>query len=429
LTSDDAPAAVAAVSEPAGLYIHVPFCRAICPYCDFAVSLGDEEKRAAYVEALLSEVELVASGGGASAGSEGAANGIAGTVAETFPLGFDTVYFGGGSPSALRPAEIDRMVSKLRDSLPVRGDAKLFLEANPEDVDRSVITEWHDLGVRFLSLGVQSFDSDRLAFLGRGHDGGDARRAVAEAQAAGFDTVSLDLIFGLPDDDATAWDRDLEMVAELEADHVSCYQLTVYQGTAFGQRAARGDLVELDEDTQGARYARTIERLAAVGIEPYEVSNFARSFEHQSAHNRKYWRHVPYLGVGPSAHSFDGKKRWWNRRGVAAWSRSVAAGERPIEGSEVLELRDLILERLMLGLRTRAGLDLARFASDFGAAAAEVVAATAGGAVERGLLERRDAQLRPTFRGLAVADGVVRHLFAEVERTAVLAASDSRVLR
>jgi coproporphyrinogen III oxidase-like Fe-S oxidoreductase len=287
-------------------------------------------------------------------------------------------------------------------------DTRIFLEANPEDATLAALAAWRSLGVGILSLGIQSFDGANLAFLGRRHRPEEARAGVAAARSAGFDTVSLDLIFGLPGQTPAAWRHDLEEAARLGPDHVSCYQLTVHEGTRFGRLRDRGALAELPEPEQAELFALTHEVLGAAGYEGYEVSNFARAPEHRSRHNRKYWDHTPYLGLGPSAHSFDGRRRWWNERRLADWQARLARGERPVAGSEELSAEQLALEALMLGLRTRAGIDLAGFRERYGFDLAGNNRDMIERLVGQGLLEPDPARLAPTVRGLAVADALAR---------------------
>ncbi|MEM7587507.1 MAG: radical SAM family heme chaperone HemW [Acidobacteriota bacterium] len=396
--------------EPAGLYLHIPFCSAVCPYCDFAVLVGGRERRQAFVEDLLTEIALY---GEERRGEQrhgqkrhGEERRDKASFAGMFRAGVDSIYFGGGTPSMLEPEDLARILAALRDAFPIVPGATLSFEANPEDVTAEGAKAWRELGVSMLSLGVQSFDEGELRFLGRRHTTDEARRCVTRAMAAGFVTVSVDLIFSLPIQTPEVLRRNLEQAIDLAPDHLSGYELELHPRTAFGKRQARGELEALP-DTQQAEHFRLIHSmLSDAGYAAYEVSNFARGAEHRSHHNQKYWRHVPYLGLGPSAHSFDGHKRWWNERHLAAWQRRLRAGEKPTAGQETLSQQDLALETLMLGLRTTAGVDLGRFARRF---AFDLVDANRG-LIERleddGLLSRRGDHLVPTLAGLAVADGL-----------------------
>jgi oxygen-independent coproporphyrinogen-3 oxidase len=383
-------------SSAPGLYLHIPFCSSICPYCDFSVMHSASASRQRFASRLAQEVSLAA-------------------PAWRDPRPFDTVYFGGGTPSQLSPDDLGRVLDACRSHLAL-ASPWIFLEANPEDVTPEACAAWRALGVRTLSLGVQSFSDESLRFLGRRHGGRQAQDAVGTARAAGFDTVSIDLIFGLRGQTAEDWRRDLATAVSLEPEHVSCYQLTIHPRTRFGAQAKHGRLSELPEDEQGALFELTHRFLAHAGFAPYEVSNFARGPVHQSRHNRKYWDHTPYLGLGPSAHSLAADaglsaRRWWNERGTPRWESRLAAGERPIESEEALGPKDLAEETLLLGLRTTAGIDLgglkARYGIDLLAANEALVARL----VDEGrMVVRADADgaqwLVPTVSGLAVADGL-----------------------
>lgn len=383
-----------------GLYLHVPFCSAICPYCDFSVLKAGVPARRRFVEHLVAEVALAAPAWGD-------------------PRPFDTLYFGGGTPSLLPAEELARVVAACRERLLVAPEAWVFLEANPEDVTPDACAGWRGLGVRTLSLGVQSFSEEALRFLGRRHDGQQARSAVETALEAGFDTVSVDLIFGLPGQSPEAWQRELATAVALEPGHVSCYQLTIHERTRFGVAAKRGQLSEMPEGEQAALFEITHRVLADAGYSAYEVSNFARGRDHESRHNRKYWDHTPYLGLGPSAHSFaaadwsalPAARRWWNELRTPRWEGRVAAGERPVEAEESLGPKALATEAAMLGLRTSAGIDLEGFRARYGI---DLLAANEA-LVARLLAEGRlvvhagpegGRRLAPTVTGLAVADGM-----------------------
>jgi oxygen-independent coproporphyrinogen-3 oxidase len=383
-----------------GLYLHVPFCSAICPYCDFSVLKAGRPARKRFVEHMIAEAPLAA--------REWAAR-----------RPFDTVYFGGGTPSQLPPEDLERVVAACREHLKVAPDAWIFLEVNPEDVTPDGCAAWRGLGVRTLSLGVQAFSDDALRFLGRRHRAEQARAAVETALAAGFHTVSVDLIFGLPGQSPEAWRRELATAAALEPGHVSCYQLTIHARTRFGVAAKRGQLSEMPEGEQAVLFELTHRVLADAGYSAYEVSNFARGRDHESRHNRKYWDHTPYLGLGPSAHSLatadaggsPAARRWWNERRTPRWESCIAAGERPVEAEESLGPKALATEAVMLGLRTTAGIDLDGFIARYGAdllAANEALVARllAEGHVGVHAGPEGGRWLAPTVTGLAVADGM-----------------------
>jgi oxygen-independent coproporphyrinogen-3 oxidase len=370
--------------DAAGLYLHVPFCSVVCPYCDFAVRPGRPARNERFVEHLLSEAAL-----------------------EHPALGpFDTVYLGGGTPSILTPEQLSRLLDAVRRALPIADEARVAMEVNPEDVTREAAAAWRSLGVGTASLGVQSFDAATLKRLGRRHSPEQARRSVELVREAGFDTVNVDLIFAVPGQDEAGWRRELETAAALGPDHVSAYQLTFHEGTPFHRKLVRGELAEAPEPAQAALFRLTHRVLADAGLEAYEVSNFARAPEHRSAHNRKYWRHVPYLGLGPSAHSFDGRRRWWNLRDVEPWQEALAAGRRPVADEETLGPAELALEALLLGLRTTEGVDLAAVEALTGLDLGPPNAALVERLAEQGLLRASGRRLVPTLDGLAVADAL-----------------------
>ena len=369
---------------PAGLYLHVPFCSQVCPYCDFAVRTGDAARRRRFVDHLLQEIELYAG----------------------YPLEFDTIYFGGGTPSSLEPADLERIIGAVRRRLNVPDSCRIFLEANPEDADAARLADWKRLGVETLSLGVQSFDAASLKFLGRRHDPQRARQSVEQARQAGFATVAIDLIYGLPGQSAADWRQQLEAALEIGVDHLSCYQLTIHERTRFGLLAKRGKLVQLPQDSQAELFHLTHRFLADAGMQGYEVSQFAAAPEHRSRHNLKYWSHTPYLGLGPSAHSYEGDRRWWNLRRTDDYQDCVRDGRRPVEEEESLDARALVLEALMTGLRTYAGVDLRVVEQRWGIDLLSRNRSLVERLVSGGFAEFDGTRLAPTLDGLAIADSL-----------------------
>lgn len=376
------------MASAAGLYIHVPFCRRICPYCDFAVRTGSAARRAGFVAALRREL----------------------AAWRDWPHPIDTIYAGGGTPTALDDAQLAELVAAAREALPIAADARLFLEANPEDVTPERASRWAALGVDFLSLGAQSSDPEALRLLGRQHSKADVASAVEAARQAGVPRVSVDLIFGLPGQDLAALDRELDAALALAPDHLSAYQLTIEPGTRFAKLTAAGALAPLPDAGQAEAFARVHERCEGAGLPAYELSNFARGQAARSQHNRKYWDGQPYLGVGPSAHSYDGvAARWGNARGLPDWERALERG-RPVAWREQLSSPQRALEGLLLGLRTREGLDLAALERRLGIPLLEPNAEPLRRFQAEGLLVVEGARCRATRAGWAVLDGIVRDL-------------------
>jgi len=367
------------MSRNPGLYVHVPFCSAVCPYCDFAVVTGDGDRRKRYVERLLRELE-----------------------ARTELTGFDTLYFGGGTPSLLASDDLHR----IHERASLTEDAHVFLEANPEDVNESSLAGWRTLGVSTLSLGIQSFDDDALSFLGRRHTGADGHAAIQAARDVGFETLSIDLIFGLPDQSLPSWHKTLGSALAHQPDHISCYQLTIHEETLFGCHQREGKLREAGEDVQAELFLETHRVLADAGYRGYEVSNFARGREHRSKQNEKYWNHIPYLGIGPSAHSFDGRTRSWNTRSLFSWQKQIDSGACAIEGEETLDDDALLLETIMLRLRTADGLDFDDVSERFHVDLLQCNRELVDRLCDEKLVELSGRRLRPTVEGLAVADSL-----------------------
>lgn len=384
---------------PAGVYLHLPFCARICPYCDFAVTVGRPSERRRLVDAMRREIE---------------------TRAEEVPGTVDTIYCGGGTPSLIEPADLAGLVEALRSHLPIAPGCGISLEANPEDVSPAAVEAWRQIGVTTLSLGVQSLEVVALDFLGRAHTPGDVARALEIARLGEFETVSLDLIYGRPGQRVDAWRRELRAAAALEPDHVSCYQLTVNASTPFGRRVARGDLVELGESRQAEMFLATHETLGALGWTCYEVSNFARARRHRSRHNLKYWRGAPYLGFGPSAHSFVAPTRSWNV-GARAYVERIESDVTVVAGCETLTAGEQLLEAVMLGMRTTAGIDLSALERRFGVDLWQRNRQRLERWQRAGWMMAEAGRVRATPAGMAVAD----HLTTTLE---LPAAATDRVI-
>ena len=382
-----------------GVYLHVPFCERVCPYCDFAVVAArtlPEATEDRYVGALLRELDLRRE---AFAGHRLA-----------------SVYFGGGTPALLRPASIERLLGAVVAAFPADGEPEVTLEANPRTLERGRLPGFRAAGVSRLSLGVQSFDDGVLRRLGRAAPERCAREAFRAARGAGFANLCLDLIFAAPGQDEAALERDLAEVIACAPEHASAYSLTVEPGTPFAKAAARGQLKVPDEDRAAAMMERVAERFEAAGLRAYEISSFARpGFE--AAHNARYWQRLPVLGLGVGAWSTDPRTpgtpwgvRRANPRSLDAWLAAVLAGREAAAEVEVLDLRTARGEAAFLALRTRRGLDALGYAREFGAPPR----AHYGDAIDRlcasGLLaESADGDLALTPAGRLLADSVFVH--------------------
>jgi putative oxygen-independent coproporphyrinogen III oxidase len=318
------------------LYVHVPFCVRRCSYCDFSIAVRKQVPAREYVDAVLQELRSA-------------------RPADREPL--DTLYLGGGTPSLLPAEALTHLLTSLFDayrSTPSFDAVEVTLEANPEDVTPENAAAWRAAGVNRVSLGGQSFDDRVLAWMHRSHGPSRIGEAVRVLRAAGIANISLDLIFALPAELERDWSRDLELACGLQPEHLSLYGLTVEERTPLARWISRGAATPPDDDRYAAEYLLAHERLSAAGYRFYEVSNASRP-DHRSRHNSAYWSGRAYLGLGPAAHSFDGRARRWN---VAAWEeyrRALAAGRSPVESEEVLTPEQRELERVYLALRTDAG--------------------------------------------------------------------------
>jgi oxygen-independent coproporphyrinogen-3 oxidase len=362
------------VSLP-GLYLHVPFCKTKCPYCDFySITSGTPVRR--WLESLAREAAFH--------------RGLFGT--------FDTLYIGGGTPSLLRESETGRLFDILTAAFDFSAGSETTIEANPDDVTSGSLANWRELGINRVSLGVQSFDDGALRFLRRRHDAERARAALALLREAGFSNIGVDLIYGFEGQSLETWRRTLDRALEYRPEHLSCYQMTIERSTEFGAMLEAGSLAAIDEETQRAFFMETSAILLDRGYVHYEISNFARGEDLLSRHNRKYWSRLPYLGLGPSAHSFRAGKRWWNVRSVESYCGLIERGESAIEDSETLGEDEIALETLSLGFRIRDGVPLE------GLRRYPNWERTLETLIDEGFVTIADGRAEPTASGFCVAD-------------------------
>jgi putative oxygen-independent coproporphyrinogen III oxidase len=375
-------------ARPFGVYVHVPFCAARCAYCDFNTYVPGEDgdDRAAYVEAALAEVRL--------------ARDVLGERAAAA----STVFFGGGTPTLLAPERLAALLDAVRDAFGLAPGAEVTVEANPETVEPGMLRALRAAGFTRLSLGMQSAREHVLAALDRVHTPGRAVAAAAQARAAGFEHVSLDLIYGTPAESDADWEASLGAALVAGVDHLSAYALTVEPGTRLHARVRAGAPAP-DDDVLARRYRMADALLADAGLRWYEVSNWAAAPGARCAHNLGYWRSADWWGVGPGAHSHVGGVRWWNVLHPRAYAARMAAGVSPAAGRERLRAAERRVERIMLELRLADGLGLDGLGAGTHAAAA---AEAAAGRLDPSALE--DGRAALTLDGRLLGDAVARAL-------------------
>jgi len=375
-----------------GVYLHVPFCRVRCGYCDFNTYTAPELRGARqdqYADTLLGEIALAR-----------------GVLAEAGPIRpAQTVFFGGGTPTLLPPGDLARMLDGVREAFALAPDAEVTVEANPDTVTPAVAQELADAGVNRMSIGMQSSVPHVLAALDRTHSPSSVGTAVAAARSAGLD-VSLDLIYGAPGEGLDDWRASLETAIAHEPDHISAYALIIEEGTKLFRQIARGEVPAPDDDLQADMYELADGLLGAAGYEWYEVSNWSRGAGHRSRHNLSYWRGTDWWGFGPGAHSHVAGLRWWNVKHPAAYAQRLASGSSPAAGRERPDAEQRALERVLLQTRIREGMPVAALPS---ARARRAVA----GLIDDGLVDGGSAvrgRVVLTLRGRLLADAVVRAL-------------------
>jgi oxygen-independent coproporphyrinogen-3 oxidase len=319
---------------------------------------------------------------------------------------FDTVYIGGGTPSVLGIGEMEDLLARTRLCFTITEDAEITMEVNPADVDLYYLKFMKHLGINRLNIGVQSLDENILKFLGRRHSPGQGESAIKEAREAGFDNIGIDLVYAVPGQDMKSWMNTVKAILSIDVEHISCYQLSLETGTALKSRHNAGEFAMPDENLQIDFFLNTSEMLDSAGYIHYEVSNFAKSMDLASRHNQKYWDQTSYLGLGPAAHSFRDKRRWWNHASVESYIWHTKEGNPPVHVSETLNPEELCLEGFFLGLRTKRGIPMEDFSKKHPTHNWEEKREILEKLQEEGLVEIKDGYLRPTRRGLAVADSL-----------------------
>lgn len=375
----------------AGIYIHIPFCRQACTYCNFHFSTLPGQKTP-FLNALKQEIQL------------------------TEPMAEDeiieTIYFGGGTPSLLLPEEIADIFESLQQKFTISANAEITLEANPDDISPAVLQSWKAMNINRLSLGVQSFNEAELKWMNRAHNAGQSLQSINDIIVAGFTNFSVDLIYGSPllsNDDFT---KNVALVLSKNIPHVSAYALTVEPKTALHSLIAKKKSAPVDETRQAEQFDILVKMMEDAGYEQYEISNFARP-GFRSKHNSSYWQGKPYYGFGPSAHSFDGKqKRRWNIANNALYQKSIENNTLPFE-EEILTPTQQLNEYIMISLRTMEGIDMNLVATRFGQDKKDTIYQIAKSFLTQQLLKEEDEQLLLTKKGKFLADGIAADLFFE----------------
>lgn len=368
----------------AGIYVHVPLCRKICGYCDF-YRTTKVEMIGRYIEALLIETEI----------RKGYLEGEPVT----------TVYFGGGTPSLLDHAMLQSVLKALTDTYNIASDAEVTIEVNPDDITADYLAGLRKSGFNRISMGVQSWSDKTLKFLNRRHDALQAHSAVNLAVAAGFKDISIDLIYGLPGLRNEEWEEDLDKTFALPVTHLSAYHLTIEEGTPFGKMKKQGIISEADEEDSGSQFNLLIEKAGRAGFIHYEISNFGKE-GFFSKHNTGYWKQIPYLGLGPSAHSFNGYSRQWNVSDVSQYIASLQKKKLMFEGED-LDQKTRLNEYILTSLRTMWGIDLGYVESVFEKEGYDYITNLSGKFIAYGLMRRENNSLILTNQGIMIADNII----------------------
>ncbi len=373
--------------QRAGLYIHVPFCGRKCLYCDFYSKVPRGGEIDAYIKAVGVESSLRADGQYGS-------------------LLYDSLFLGGGTPSLLNSAQLKTLFGHLKRNFEIVPDSEITIECNPTSVQASLLKTYHEVGINRISVGIQSFDDTHLERLGRLHDRSEALASFREIRLAGFENISIDLIYGLPNQTLAEWHNDLNQAMDLGPNHISAYNLIIEPNTHFGKLFSRGKLELPSEDVQGEMYQMLNDQLSSAGYERYEISNFAGP-GFQCRHNLKYWRLEPYLGLGPAAVSFDGERRIKNEPNLGSYLEAAAARDFPPHEEESLSADKLREEAIMMGLRLSYGLSCSELREKFNFDILNDKAGAIKSLINNGYLLLENDHLKLTPKSLFISDEVI----------------------
>ena len=375
-----------------GIYIHIPYCRQACHYCNFHFSVSHRNRKA-FVDALMQEMSMQVD--------------FFWDIGETGAI--NTVYLGGGTPSVLENDELSKLFNHLDKVFSIAGASEVTLEANPDDLTREKLLFLRDTPINRLSIGVQSFHEEDLRYMNRLHNTAQALESIELAQQLGFDQLTLDLIYGTPTMNDRQWEENLNRIVHMGIPHLSAYALTVEEKTALHYLIRQGRADDVSEEQSARQFELMCAVLADAGYAHYEVSNFGRP-GHYGLHNLSYWTGRPYLGMGPSAHSYTGRRRLWNPANTSLYIQSIQKGELPASG-ETLSLEQACNEYVMTSLRTMWGCDLSRIRDQYGKSLARQVEQNAARHLQQGMLHRSDDHLLVTQQGKFFTDGIAADLF------------------
>jgi oxygen-independent coproporphyrinogen III oxidase len=368
----------------AGIYIHIPFCKKLCFYCDF-YHIVSQDDNSAFIDALLKE-----------------------TFLKKDYLGGETVttiYLGGGTPSVFTVKELESVLNQIYLNYKVTDDCEITIELNPDDVGPEYLGGLKDLKINRISLGIQSWRDSDLKMLNRRHDSARAEYALKEILKTGFENVTIDLIYGIPGMGLKEWESNLDFSFSFDIKHLSAYHLTFEKGTVFGKMLEQGTIAEIDENESAAQFNLLIQKAESAGFIQYEISNFGKP-GYFSIHNSNYWKQVNYLGLGPSAHSFNGYSRQWNIRDLKGYIKAVNTGKRYFE-SEELDTKTRFNEYIMTSLRTMWGIDLEYVEEMFQKEGYDYVMNLSGKFKNYGLLKQEKNSLILTNQGKLISDNII----------------------
>lgn len=377
----------------AGIYIHIPFCKTRCIYCDF-YSTTQSELKTAYVAALCQELK----------------------DRKAYLKGqlIETIYFGGGTPSQLEQTDFKKIFQTIKETYGMEACTEITLEANPDDLTDAYLTSLADLPFNRISMGIQTFQDETLRLLNRRHNSQQAIEAVARCRQAGFKNISIDLIYGLPNETLAHWQRDLELAIGLQVEHLSAYHLTYEEDTPLYRMLCQQEVAEVDEESSVAFFTLLINTLKEAGYEQYEISNFCRPGK-QAQHNSAYWKGIHYLGCGASAHSYNGTEREWNIASIEHYIAGIEANSRHYE-REVLDVQTRYNDRIVTAIRTQWGLSLQTLEEEFGKELLEYCLKMADPYLQTGQLMLHHEALCLTAEGIFLSDSIMRDLlFVEEE--------------